>query len=266
MIEVASLHYDVIFEKAFSNPAIFKTFVEDFLDIKLNITEVETEKSFHPPIGTVDSRFDLFAEDKQQRIIVDIQHVKNPDHYERFLHYHCSALLEQVVKSNDYRPKLNVYTIVVLTSGDKHKRDICSIDFDPKDRDGIGIGEINHKIIYLCPKYVSNDTPEPYREWLRAIDDSLDGEVEVKSYKRGIIKKIFDLIKKDKTTPQEYARMKDEYSAELLKQKKFNEGIEKGERNKQIEIAKNLLKANMDIEFISNTTGLSIEEIKTIKQ
>jgi len=60
------------------------------------------EKSFDPPIGSVDSRFDLFAEDKQNRVIVDIQHVLYADHYARFLHYHCAALLEQVVSSEDY--------------------------------------------------------------------------------------------------------------------------------------------------------------------
>ena len=261
MIEVASLHYGVIFKKAFSNPAIFKAFVKDFLDIQLEITEVETEKSFDSPIGRVDSRFDLFAEDKKNRIIVDIQHVRNADHYHRFLHYHCSALLEQVVKSKDYRPKLEVYTIVVLTSGDKHKRDICTIDFDPVDRHGVKIGEINHKIVYLCPKYVSDDTPEPYREWLRAIDDSLDEKIEIKNYSKQIIKKIFDLIKKDKTTPKEYARMKDEYSDELVKQEKFEEGIKEG----KIEIAKNLLKADMDIEFICKTTELSLEEIEKLR-
>jgi len=93
------------------------------------------------------------------------------------------------------------------------------------------------KIVYLCPKYVSNDTPESYREWLRAIDDSLDGKVEIKNYSKQIIKKIFKLIKKDKTTPKEYARMKDEYSDELVKQEKFEEGKKEG----KIEIAKNLL-------------------------
>ena len=272
MVEVASLHYGVIFKKAFSNPDIFKAFVKDFLGIKLEITKVETEKSFNPPIGNVDSRFDLFAEDKKNRIIVDIQHVRNADHYHRFLHYHCSALLEQVVKSNDYRPKLEVYTIVVLTSGDRHKRDICTIDFDPVDRDGNKIGEINHKIVYLCPKYVSDKTPAPYREWLRAIDDSLDEKVEIKDYKRKIIKKIFDLIQKDKTTPTEYAKMKDEFSAELLKQKKFEEGKkegikegeQKGEKRKQIEIAENLLDI-LDNKTIAIKTGLTIKEVEELR-
>ena len=155
MIEVASLRYGVIFKKAFSKPNIFKAFVKDFLDIELEIDEVEMEKSFSPVVGKVDSRFDLFAEDKKHRTIVDIQHVRNPDHYRRFLHYHCAALLEQVANSKDYCPKLNVFTIVVLTSGDKHKTDISHIDFDPKNRYEQPLGEISHKILYLCPKYVT---------------------------------------------------------------------------------------------------------------
>ena len=65
MKEVASLRYGVIFKKAFSDPDIFKAFVKDFLGIELNIDKVEMEKSFDPPIGNVDSRFDLFAEDKK---------------------------------------------------------------------------------------------------------------------------------------------------------------------------------------------------------
>ena len=39
------------------------------------------------------------------------------------------------------------------------------------------------------------------------------------------------------------------------------EGIEK----RNVEIAMNLLKENIDIEVISKTTGLSIEEIKNLK-
>ena len=45
-----------------------------------------------------------------------------------------------------------------------------------------------------------------------------------------------------------------------------NIGIEEGSLNKQIEIANNLLKENIDINIISKTTGLSIEEIEKIYQ
>jgi len=254
MIKVASLRYGVIFKKAFSQPHIFKAFVKDFLNIELEIDQVETEKSFSPVIGNVDSRFDLFAEDQKNRTIVDIQHARNSDHYDRFLHYHCAALLEQVANSKDYAPKLNVYTIVVLTSGDKHGVDIATIDFDPKDSNGKGLGEISHKILYLCPKYVSEKTAEPYREWLRAIDDSLDEEVDENDYQRQEIKEIFNLIQQDLTTPEEYARMKDEY----------DEGIEKGRKVERFKSAKKMLAKGLELSLIAEITGLSVDELKKL--
>ena len=48
-------------------------------------------------------------------------------------------------------------------------------------------------------------------------------------------------------------------------EKGMEQGIEQGMQNEKIIIAKNLLVANMDINFISKTTGLNIKEIKSIK-
>ena len=114
MKQVASLRYGVISKKAFCDLEIFKTFVHDVLGITLEIDKVETEKTFDKPIGKVIPRFDLYAEDLKNRVIVDIQHERLSDHYHRFLYYHCVALLEQISKAVDYRPTLKVFTIVVL--------------------------------------------------------------------------------------------------------------------------------------------------------
>ena len=260
MKQVASLRYGVIFKKAFSNPAIFTAFVHDFLGITLDIDHVETEKSFDPIIGKVDSRFDLFAEDKANRIIVDIQHVRSADHYDRFLHYHCVALLEQVANAKNYSPDLTVFTIVVLTSGDKHKVDMATIDFDPKDRDGHPLGEIPHKILYLCPKYVSNNTPQPYRQWLQAIDDSLDEQVDETRYDHQMILQVFKLIERDAISPQEMARMKEEYNLEETQQKKYQQGLREG----QLTIAKNMLEAGSELSFIQQVTGVALETLQQL--
>ncbi len=257
MKKVASLRYGVIFKKAFSQPDIFKAFVKDFLGIELNIDQVEMEKSFDQPIGNVDTRFDLFAEDKENRIIVDIQHVRYADHYDRFLHYHCAALLEQVVSSQDYRPNLKVFTIVVLTSGDKHKVDMATIDFDPKDRKGNPLKEIWHKILYVCPKYVTDETPEPYREWLLAIADSLDEEVDETAYQHPEIQRIFELIARDLISPQERARMKDEYSMELVQQDKIEQGYKQG----RFETARKMLDDGLDSDTVMKYTGISPDDL-----
>jgi len=258
MKQVASLRYGVIFKKAFSQPDIFKAFVKDFIGIELNIDQVEMEKSFDPPIGKVDSRFDLFAQDKQNRIIVDIQHVRYTDHYDRFLHYHCAALLEQVTSSQDYHPSQKVFTIVVLTSGDRHKVDMATIDFDPKDRFGHPLNEIGHKVLYICPKYVADDTPEPYREWLLAITDSLDEEVDETAYQRPEIKRIFELIARDLISPKEYAGMKEEYAIEQLQQDKLH--------RRTLEIASKMLAKGYDLDEIAELTNLSPNELATLSQ
>ena len=46
----------------------------------------------------------------------------------------------------------------------------------------------------------------------------------------------------------------------------IEQGIEQGSQNKQIEIAKNMLKDTKDYQLISKYTGLSIEDIKKIEE
>ena len=151
MKRVASLEYGVIFKKAFSNPFIFTAFVRDILGLEIEIETVETEKEFAKAIGPVATKFDLYAEDRKNRVIVEIQRERRAEHYDRFLHYHCTAILEQA-KTGDYRPPLQVFTIVVLTFGDKHKREVAITDFDPRDLQGVPLREFRHKLVFLCPK------------------------------------------------------------------------------------------------------------------
>ena len=274
MKQVASLQYDVIFKKAFRDPEIFSAFARDFLNIPLDIVEVETEKSYEPPIGKVKVKFDLYAEDHKNRVIVDIQHERYPDHYHRFLHYQCAAILEQVAHSQDYHPSLQVFTLVVLTSGDKYQTDLSVIDFDPHTLDGKPLGEIPHKVLYICPKYVSEQTPEPYREWMLAINDSLDEEVEESRYSRPEILKVFDYIEKDHITPEERARMFDEHSQDALKQEEYEKGVQagearglkKGEQQKAEETARSLLSiSDLTDEQIARATGLSVECVQQLR-
>ncbi len=44
----------------------------------------------------------------------------------------------------------------------------------------------------------------------------------------------------------------------------IEQGLEQGSQNKQIEIAKNMLKENMDISIISRITGLDVDILKKL--
>lgn len=273
IVQVAPLRYGVIFKKAFCDVEIFNGFIRDILGISFHCEIVETEKEFDVTIGNVKPRFDLYAEDKKNRIIVDIQHRRDYDHYDRFLHYHCAALLEQIKNSNDYHPNLAVYTIVVLTSGDKHKSPISIINFDPKNWRGETLGEIPHKIIYICPKYLNDEIPAIYHEWLKVIDDSLDGEIDESRYQVPEIQKIVHRIQKDDISPEERYWMIEEYNEERNKQEMreqaiqegLEKGIEKGKTEEKQDIAKKLLALGLDATAIEQATGLSTEDIQQLK-
>ena len=278
MKHVASLRYGVIFKKAFCDVEVFTQFVKDFTGVQLEIDKVETEKSFDSPIGNVDSRFDLYAQDLKNRVIVDIQHQHFADHYHRFLHYHCAALLEQVSRAKNYQPALRVFTIVVLTSGNKYDSAIATIHFDPIDLvTQKPLGEIEHKVLYVTPKHLNSEIPEPYHEWLRAIADSLDEQVEESDYHNPVVLKVFDLIQRDGLTPKDRARLKDEYSVEEANQAReaqifaqgvtqgVAQGIAQGERNMQYSLAKKLLQqGQLDLVNIATATGLTIEELNSL--
>lgn len=259
MKHVASLRYEVIFKKAFCQPDIFTAFVKDFTGVTVEIDSVQTEKRFDPPIGRVDSRFDLYAEDRKNRVVVDIQHVRFPDHYDRFLHYHCAAILDQVTNATDYEPPRQVLTLVVLTSGDRHGVDIATIDFDPRDRTGQPLNEIPHRVFYLCPPYATAETPQPYRDWLMAIHDSMDEEVDETAYQNAMIQKVLTTIARDTLTPQERARMKDEYGYEQIGRDQFLKGHQEGFQKAREDAALAMLRKGLEPDLVAEVTGLSSE-------
>ena len=290
MKQVASLQYGVIFKKAFCDVEVFTGFVRDILGIEINIDKVETEKEFKPAIGKVAVKFDLYAQDDEGRVIVEIQHqYSSDDYYDRFLHYHCVALLEQVKKAKNYKPPLAVYTIVVLTSADtKYREDVLTIDFDLKTKKGKALKEIPHKVVFLCPRHVDEHTPTAYREWLNVIFDSLDESIDESLYHKPEVQKVVEYIEQDSVSPEEKAQMIEEYNWEQFKMKQeklFNEKLQKstakatakalakgkaegkleGEKLKALEIAKGMLAKGLDLQTISELTGLTHTEIEHLQ-
>ena len=119
------------------------------------------------------------------------------------------------------------------------------------------MGEIPHKIFYLCPKYADEATPSPYREWLHAIEDTLDGVVDETNYQNPQILRIFDLIEQDHITPQERARMFDEHGD----QQHLQEKIHNAEMARTAEIAKAMVAEGFNHATIGKVTGLSEAEV-----
>jgi len=231
MVKVIPLKYGVMFKRVFSDPDIFNQFANDILGINLNVSKVHTEYQYPKPVGFVRSKYDLFAEDEEQRIIVEIQQVKEEDFFDRFLYDHLISMVEQVGGFEEYAFDRTVYTIVVLTSvpRDGSVKFSCAIsDMNPVDEWGNKVQIYPHRIVFLVPRLVNDKTPPGVRQWLEFIDDSLDGTIDESSYDDPSFQKIIKTIENQTFDPEVLSEIKDAAAWEKAKARFAKEGREEG--------------------------------------
>jgi PD-(D/E)XK nuclease family transposase len=279
-MQVIPLKYGAMFKRAFSDPEVFTAFANDILGIQLNISEVHTEYEYPQPIGFVRSQYDLFAEDVDQRIIVEIQQVKEGDFFDRFLYYHLISLVEQVGGFQAYGFERTVYTIVVLTSvlRDGSMNFSCAIsDMSPVTEQGETLHVYPYRLLFLCPRQVNDKTPPAIKKWLDFIADSLDGEMNTASYPENMWQKILAMIQKKTIDPQLLSEIKDEQAwTEVLTETRdagIAIGLEKGreegrqeERQQmQHQTVQKARKMGLDDVAIAELTGLTLAEIQALE-
>ena len=265
MTQVIPLRYDTTFKKAFSQPEIFCQFAEDVLGIEFHTDEVHRGYKFLEPIGQVDIEYDLFAEDPESRIVVEIQHVKERHFYDRFLYYHLINLVEQVKNSKAYQFDRTVYTIVVLTSPYSESEidfSVAITDFNPINEFSRKVEVYPHQLVFVVPRMVNEKTPSGIKAWLELVLDSLDGEVDESRHNSPIFERVIEAVKRDNISPAERRVLKDEESWEDTLIDEHNLGRQK---EKEV-IARALIGEGVSTEIIARATGLSETDIEKLRE
>jgi predicted transposase/invertase (TIGR01784 family) len=263
MVEVIPLKYGVTFKRVFSDPEIFSQFASDVLGFPVHVDKVFTEYEYPEPVGYVKIKYDLFAEDKEQRTIIEVQHIREDDFFDRFLYYHLIGLVEQVSSYYSYRFERAVYTIVVLTSQPQktHLQFSYAIsNMSPINEKGKQIEIYPHRLVFLGPRSVNEQTPVSVRPWLELIADSLDSQVEATNYDSDLFQKIIDRMRKNTLSPEELSVIKDEAAWEDVKQNAMREG----QRQEKLSIARTMLANGLTVDLIATVTGLPASEIAQI--
>ena len=164
---LSRLDNEVIFKKAFTDKLVFTQFVKDVIGIDIIVNKIETEKRFKPKVAYIDFAYDIFAESTDDRVIVEIQRVNYDYNFDRFLHYHTMAITQLQRKASDYKIKPTVYTIVILTTpsviedkdGETVQDDVLISDVNPRNRKGQVRNFYGHQLIFLTPKFKTDETP-----------------------------------------------------------------------------------------------------------
>lgn len=215
---LAPLDNEVIFKKAFTDPLVLSGFVKDMVGIDFDPGVIETEKSFFPKVGNVDTKYDVFAESKDHRVVVELQRVEYDYHFDRFLHYHNAAIIEMQESHKDYIIKKTVYTFIFLIApytttldqkGHPIQESVLISAADPRDLHDNVVELYGHKLIFLNSFYDNSLTPENYSDWLNLISESVKNpkDYHVNSEKESI-KKAEDLIQMDNLSGEDLRLMK----------------------------------------------------------
>jgi hypothetical protein len=267
---LGNLDNEVIFKKAFTDKFVLKCLVKDLFGVDFEPETVETEKRFEPKISHIDFKYDIFAESKDKRVVVEIQKVDYDYNFDRFLLYHNMAIAEMQRTSKEYKTDRVVYTIAVFTSKyvarDRQnilvEKDILFhysnlFDLESKEYDVFG-----HKLIYLNHQYVKDTTPQGYKDWLMLVKESIKHpENPVINLQNAGIRKVVEIIDFESLTPDEIRETKNTNAAESAKEIYEREA----EFRKQVEIAKNAIKKGFDNLTTSELTGLTLEQIETLR-
>lgn len=285
MVEVIPLKYGTTFKRVFGQPVVFRQFTQDVLGIPVNIDEVHTEYEYPEAVGHVKTKYDLFAEDQEQRIIIEIQHVKEEDFFARFFYYHLTSIIEQVKRYTAYRFDQTVYTIIVLTSVPRDGSvnfSYAFCDMNPITEFEERVDVYPHRLVFLTPRLINEKTPRNVRMWLELIADSLDNQIDETRYDLPIFQHIIRDIERSSISPEELSEMIDEDAWELAQQRFRREGREEGlqegraeghaeghaegrtTRNREIVLA--MLTRGIDINLIAEVTGLTQIEIEQIRK
>ena len=259
---LARLDNSVIFKKLFTDREVLQAFVKDVTGVTIEPDIIETEKSFAPPLGAIDIKLDIFAEDTAHRVIVEIQRVKYDYHYDRFLHYLMAAILDLQRAHTHYKLDKTVYTIVWLTAkDDTMPHDLVTTRFQSLASDGTDMPLYPHKLFFLNPNYRSDQTPGGIRDWLELVFESIaHPDAPRLNSARSIIRKATGLIESDGLTPTERRIAMEEqgYEEHLALRE------EEGRQAEKKAIALNLLTQGVAKDIIAAATGLSQEEIEQL--
>lgn len=211
---------------------------------------------------------------------MQVKDLKNMD--KRSTYYMSRILSDELKKNEKYTEvkntivinllnfefyKRNSYHSIAHMKFEKTKENVF-IDLGYQNEDEIATQDLEMHFIEI-PKFVKKN-PEAnisLEQWLWLIAGR-EEKLEMAKKENKEIKKAMDIIDEMSMDEKEWELYQSrkmaimDYNTGIYEAKE--EGLKEGERKKQIEIAKELLKLGMTIEDIQKVTKLTIEEIKKL--
>ena len=276
---------DFGFKKLFGteiNKDLLISFINSLLhgrEVVKDLTYLNTE---HLGTSEADRRavFDVYCEnEKGEKFIVEMQNASQQYFKDRSLYYATFPIREQAQKGAEWNYELkHVYVVALLNynmSKPAFAKDTINHDVGLLDKQTHRV--FNDKLTF---KYVEiskfdkriEELKTNYDKWLFVLQNLSRLNSQPKYLQTAVFTRLFKQAEIAGFTRTELREYEDSLKAfrdlrntlDNAKQEGRAEGRAEGEKDKAIEIAKNLLEMGMPIDAIMKATGLSSEEVRNI--
>jgi predicted transposase/invertase (TIGR01784 family) len=263
------------------NKRFLISFLNDLLDIEDKIVDIEYRNLEKLGLNVIDRKaiFDVYCTDeKNNNFIVELQRGKQKYFKDRSIYYTSFPIQEQSEKGDwDYSLK-KIFFVGILD---------FSIDDSEEYLEEVKLKNKNNAVFYDKLTYYYIQIPKFKKQeqelsnhleyWLYYLSHLAKCQSIPKTLEQDeLIKEAFNVaeflaLSKDEQFAYQldlkarldYKNVVD-YAKEEAEKKGIKKGIEQGEKNKQLEIAKSLLDV-LDVETIALKTGLTVTEVQILK-
>lgn len=267
---------DFGFKKIFGeepNKDLLISFLNQFLPPRHHIKDLTYLKSEHLGISELDRKamFDLYCESPSgEKFIVEMQKAKQNYFKDRSVYYATFPIQQQAVKGEAWNYELKaVYFVGILDFVFADNQNDKEVLHEVKLKNQIG--EVFYDkltFIYLeMPKFrkTLDEIETLFDKWLYVLKHLPTLQKRPRKLQDKVFTKLFEtaqIAKFNKTELEEYEESLKVYrDIHSVVETAFGEG----EKSKALEIAKNLIRLNLDNQTIANATALSTEEIEKLR-
>ncbi|NME72894.1 Rpn family recombination-promoting nuclease/putative transposase [Flammeovirga aprica] len=276
-----------------------KAILMDFLNELLREQEGEIKsmtylKNEHLGSGEIDRKaiFDLYCENERgEKFIVELQKTKQNFFKDRALYYSTFPIQEQAKKGAEWNFELkSVYTIAILDfvfdedkGQNKYRYDVKLTDIETQK-----VFYDKLTFTYLAMPNFNKGLPEletKFDKWLYVIKNLTKLDERPKELKGKIFDAFFETAEVAKMSRKELMSYEDSLKyyrdlhnsldtakgegIEIGREEGLKEGLEKGKeegkKEQAIETAKSMLLDGLSIDKVAQYSGLSLEEVQSIK-
>lgn len=265
---------DYCFKKIFSDEARLK----DFLNVMLDLPEsLKIVSITYLPTNVIPevydgkrSFFDLKVKDQSDNwYIIEMQKHSERDYIKLVQYYSCHSYVSQI-KSGLFHKDLLPVVVVSVMKGKLFPDDVPCISYHKKLETSTKtkhLFDLSYVFIELGKYDASIKTPQD--EWMHLFKCAAVEEEPPQDIKNDKVISCYDVLESYKWSTEEYDAFirsklfEDAYEINL--DEEYNKGFAKG-KAKSIEIAKKMLSDKLDIDTIVKYSGLTREEVESLRE